>query len=137
MKLNKELKGKIDNYFDKISGNEFLEKAEKYNLIDNTSENINPYSMKTLNELLKGKAVNCKTEYEAKRCINTCFFFGHIWSSCIPKEITYWERYKGDTCYAVNGKSGLTYADISFMKKMNMEIISYDTFKEIVFKELL
>jgi len=29
MKLNKELKGKIDNYFDKISGNEFLEKSRK------------------------------------------------------------------------------------------------------------
>lgn len=62
MKLNKELKGKIDNYFDKISDNEFLEKAEKYALIDNTSENINPYNMKTLNELLKGKHKEKKQE---------------------------------------------------------------------------
>lgn len=121
MNLNKELKGKIDNYFDKISGNEFLEKVEKYTLIDNTSENINPYNMKTLNELLKGKAVNCKTEYEAKRCINTCFFFGHTWSSCIPKESHIGKRYKRNTCYAVNGKSGLTYADISFVNHSTLK----------------
>lgn len=89
--------------------------------------------MKPLQELLKGKVVNCQTEEEAKEflellCKNGCtLFIGNEKS-----DNTYWRRYRNETGYYLDTYNIITFASVVWYKQHDYEIITYQQFKQLI-----
>lgn len=91
--------------------------------------------MKPLQELLKGKVVNCQTEEEAKEFLSFMHENGYKWmagNSLIEKN--YWDVNGMDSCYYCYVESkNLAYGRHErYVEKDKFKVITYQQFKQLI-----
>lgn len=90
--------------------------------------------MKPLQELLKGKVVNCQTEEEAKEFLSFMHENGYKWCSgdtTISK--TYWEVNRNNTVYYFDvAYEYISYGDKGMVDKEKYQITTYQQFKQLI-----
>lgn len=93
--------------------------------------------MKPLQELLKGKVVNCQTEEEAKEFLSFMHENGYKWmagNSLIEKN--YWAVNGMDSCYYCSVESkDLEYGHKRYVEKDKFKVITYQQFKRLINNE--
>lgn len=95
---------------------------------------------KPLNDVLDNTAVRCKTEEEAKECVRIFFGLGIKWTSQNIKD-TYWDLFKGESCYAKRKYiNELCYGIESHFIANSMgkyQVIPFKQFKELIKQKTL
>lgn len=90
--------------------------------------------MKPLQELLKGKVVNCQTEEEAKEFLEFLHKNEYKWRSgdtTISK--TYWEVNRNNTVYYFDVEcEDISYGNKGMVDKGEYQIITYQQFKQLL-----
>lgn len=90
--------------------------------------------MKPLQELLKGKVVNCQTEEEAKEFLSFMHENGYKWrseGSLLSR--TYFERNRDDTCYFCYVETKyLEFGNKERAQKEEFKLITYQQFKQLI-----
>lgn len=85
-----------------------------------------------IKEYLKCKVINCRTEYEAKDCIDWLCKIGFRWE--YGNLYTCWEFYKEETCYNTDcGYISYCYTDYFAYKT----VITYNEFKQFIYKTIM
>ena len=89
--------------------------------------------MKSLHELLKGKAVNCQTEEEAKEFLSFMHENGYKWVD--GTSLIYMTCFSDGvvTCYSTNNvNNNISYSDKALFKNKGYEVITYQQFKQLI-----
>lgn len=89
--------------------------------------------MKQLNELLKGKAIHCQTEEEAKDFLSLLYKTDCRWlADNEGKDKNHWSKYRNETGYYLDMYNIISFASIGWYKQHGYEIITYQQFKELI-----
>lgn len=91
--------------------------------------------MKELYELLKNKAINCRTEDDAKEYLSLLSNYGYIWFDGESlNNFTCWDDMGMNTCYVVTKNMCVHYGDVAYYKRNERKVITYQQFKQLIYK---
>ena len=82
-------------------------------------------------EMMKGRAINAKTEVEAKVLLDYLYALGFEWRAKVRgRRPTYWELFKNSTIYFV--ENDITFGDLEVGNFV--EVITFEEFKKLANK---